>query len=121
PVEPEPCRTARGVAVDSPVSVSGDGGNDGQSAPVLVVVLVGDPPAASVGNLNPRVVTGVERRPNGERPSGVTRPAVQDGVGREFGGQQDQVIRNRARSSHLYQVSANVVRLVGGARIVAFE
>ncbi len=72
--------------VDSPVSVSGDGGNDGQSAPVLVVVLVGGPPAASVGNLNPRVVTGVERRPNGERPSGVTRPAVQDGVGREFGG-----------------------------------
>lgn len=85
-VEPELCRTARGVAIDSPVSVSGYGGDDGQSAPVLVVVLVCSPAAALVGNLNPRIVTGVKRRPHSERPSGVTRPAVQDGVSREFGG-----------------------------------
>ncbi len=34
PVEPEPCRAACGVAVESPVAVSRDCGNDGQSAPM---------------------------------------------------------------------------------------
>src|SRR5271169_5926872 len=80
PVEPEPCRAACVIAVDSPVAVSCDGGNDGKSARVLVIMLILHPYAALVDDLNPRIVTGVERRPHGERPSGAAGSAVQDGV-----------------------------------------
>jgi hypothetical protein len=64
PAEPEPCRAARVIAVDSPVAVSGGGGNDVKPASVLLVRLVRRPCAALVDDFNPRIVTGVERRPD---------------------------------------------------------
>jgi len=82
PVEPDPGRAAHSAAIDAPVAVSGYCGDDGQSAPVLVVNLVGRPRAPVVDYLAPRVIAGVERYPNGEGPVGMAGATVQDGVGR---------------------------------------
>jgi len=94
PVQPEPRRATRGVAVDSPVAGSRDCDNHGQSASLLIVCPIGCPRAPVVGYLNPCVVVRVERRAHSESPGGVTGPAVQNGVGRQFGGQQDQLIQD---------------------------
>ncbi len=40
PAELEPCRTACMIAVDSPVAVSCDGGNDAKAGRVLVIMLI---------------------------------------------------------------------------------
>ena len=106
PVEPEPDRPTALVAVDSPVAVSGDGGDDAEPAPVLVVVGVFRPGAALVDDFYPRVVTGVESHPDRKRAVRMTGPAVQDGVGRQLGRQQDHIVSERAPVNERDQISA---------------
>ena len=61
----------------------------------------GRPRAALVDDLYPGVVTGVERRPHGERPARMTGPAVRDGVSSQFGRQQLKRVDNRGPSGDL--------------------
>jgi hypothetical protein len=110
PVEPKPRRAAQGVAVDSPVARSRDYGDDSQPASLIIVCPIGRPRAPVVGYLDPYVVARVELRSHSECPGGAAGPAVQNGVGRQFGGQQDQLIQDRTIAGNPRQVGTDMLR-----------
>ena len=103
------------VAVDAPLI--GDGTNDVQSIVPGRIDHSLVPGTAVVLDFDPRVMVRADDGADGEGAAREAGAAVLGGVGGEFGGAQDHVIRPRAVIEDYAQVSADSTDVLGAAGI----
>jgi hypothetical protein len=103
------------VAVDSPFV--GDGTNDIQAVVPGRVDHSLVPGATVVSDFDPGVVVWVDCGSDGEGTARKAGATVLGGVGGEFGGAQDYVVRPRAVIEDWAQVSADGTDVLGAAGI----
>jgi hypothetical protein len=66
-------------------------------------------------DFDPGVVAWADLGPDGESTAGQPGAAVNDGVGREFGGAEDHLVCHGALVEYCAQVSADDTDALGGA------